>query len=172
MKIWKFTIAVSIYILAFSLLIFFVPNSLPNRRAEWAQPPMVFICSDSNYSKKEVDSAIHYWERLGYAFGEVVDDINCSSGYAKNSIVITIPSSSSGFSNPSDTQKIGKTTSVVDLKNKLIHSAVIEVMIKRDRVLEHEIGHALGWEDFSDISHIMHPNHNNGGWDGKGLAVH
>ena len=37
------------------------------------------------------------------------------------------------------------------------------------RILEHELGHALGWQDWNQIGHIMHSNWSQGGYNTKGL---
>ena len=41
---------------------------------------------------------------------------------------------------------------------------------RKERVLEHEIGHALGWSHYSQKTHIMHPDWQYGGYDSKGLS--
>ena len=39
----------------------------------------------------------------------------------------------------------------------------------KDRVLEHEIGHALGWQHYRQRYHIMHPEWRYGGYDSYGI---
>jgi predicted Zn-dependent protease len=34
----------------------------------------------------------------------------------------------------------------------------------KDRILEHEIGHALGWDHFNKRGHILHPRWESGGY--------
>ena len=40
---------------------------------------------------------------------------------------------------------------------------------RKDRVLEHEFGHALGWAHYNKKFHIMYPNWQGGGYDHYGL---
>lgn len=40
---------------------------------------------------------------------------------------------------------------------------------RRQRVVEHELGHALGWMHYSQKYHIMHPNWFLGGFNATGL---
>ena len=35
--------------------------------------------------------------------------------------------------------------------------------VNRPRVLEHELGHALGWKHYPQTMHIMHPDYDKGG---------
>jgi len=51
-------------------------------------------------------------------------------------------------------------------------SAFIEIKPKwntRERVVEHELGHALGWDHCNKRHHLMHSIHDLGGWDTSGL---
>ena len=40
---------------------------------------------------------------------------------------------------------------------------------QKERALEHEIGHAMGWSHYNRRYHLMHENHNSGGHDTTGL---
>lgn len=67
------------------------------------------------------------------------------------------------------TEDLGVTRSIVDHDTREILSAEIEVYVVRERVLEHELGHALGIKHVFRSGHIMHPEWNSGGWNNEGL---
>ena len=53
-----------------------------------------------------------------------------------------------------------------------IIAAVIQIQAfapEKERVIEHEIGHAFGWHHFNRRYHLMHSMHVRGGWDTYGL---
>ena len=41
--------------------------------------------------------------------------------------------------------------------------------VNRHRVLEHELGHALGWKHYPQSMHIMHPEWEKGGYYNNGM---
>jgi len=50
-----------------------------------------------------------------------------------------------------------------------IQLAKIQLSSFDERVLEHEIGHALGWVHVGTRGHLMHPEWAKGGWNTFGL---
>ena len=65
---------------------------------------------------------------------------------------------------------LGSTTLYADPETKEIYWANIELRHPYTaRVLEHEIGHALGWLHTRTRGHMMHPLHFEGGWDADAL---
>jgi hypothetical protein len=104
-----------------------------------------------------------YWEDLGYKFSAIWDDFECFNVSVPGSITIDTAS-----------QEImpgagGSTHYIYDDITMRIHLADIEVLLKKDRVLEHELGHALGWSHTKSKGHIMNSQLNLGGWNSDGL---
>ena len=65
---------------------------------------------------------------------------------------------------------LGSTTLYADPETSEIYWATIELRHPyTERVLEHEIGHALGWLHTRTRGHMMHPLHFEGGWDDDAL---
>lgn len=142
----------------------------PNRIACFEEHPIVIVCSSSQYSEIEIDNSLSYWEDLGYEFFDVVYGFNCNSNTTgSNSIVIDAAGPSFDDGNNRSFHRFGKTTITYMKQTEEILSARIEILVSQERVLEHEIGHALGWGHADIPGHIMHPLISNGGWDSSGL---
>jgi hypothetical protein len=139
----------------------------PERKAEWKSPPNVRVCATSEVSLSRVYHAVEYWSRLGYEFGIVKkDNFSMCMSPKMGEIIITLPES--GFAN----SHMASTRLYTDTKTGAIVKAKIFVLPKyarKDRVLEHEFGHALGWSHYRQRYHIMHPNWHHGGFDSYGI---
>jgi len=139
----------------------------PVQKAEWENPPSIRICAETKIPVYKMKKALSYWEALGYNFGPVMTDysIICSPPRA-GEIVFGLPDA--GF----DTTKIASTSLYTHIVDKNIVMAKINITpnsSRKERVIEHEIGHALGWRHYNQKFHIMHSNWFFGGYDSKGL---
>jgi len=139
----------------------------PQQKAEWKAPPTIRVCTDSGVSVSRTSRAIKYWEQLGYEFGGIVGDPFSMCMTPKHGeIIITIPDG--GFSNT----HMAATRLYTDTASGDIIRAKIQILPRnatKDRVLEHEIGHALGWTHYKQRYHIMHPTWKDGGYDSYGI---
>ncbi len=139
----------------------------PFRKAEWDEPPTVRICAETRIQMYRMSKALSYWEALGHQFGPVIMDhsIICNQP-AHGEIVLMLPDV--GF----DTSKIASTSLYTHTINKNIVMAKINITpssARKERVIEHEIGHALGWAHYNQKFHMMNSNWFFGGYDSKGL---
>jgi len=67
---------------------------------------------------------------------------------------------------------LGRTAFYPDPETSEISWATIELRHPyTERVMEHELGHALGWLHCRRRGHMMHPNHFDGGWGDGGLRL-
>ena len=56
-----------------------------------------------------------------------------------------------------------------NLTNKILYAKIYMRSDVRETVLEHEIGHALGYLHYNKINHLMNEKWQQGGWDKEGL---
>ena len=139
----------------------------PVQKAQWAETPRVRVCASAEIGIHRVNSALKYWEMLGYDFeGVRIDaDLRCGAPH-HGEIIITLPTGTINSKHIASTRIFTEKISG--------HIAKAQVFIyphqgRRQRVLEHERGHALGWTHHSAKFHIMHPNWFEGGYNHTGL---
>ena len=93
------------------------------------------------------------------------NDYNCATGEPLfGQIMIDIPSSNFRFND-----HLGNTKTWFSEEDKRILKVKIEILegwSDSSRILEHELGHALGWNDVNITGHIM-----NGVWSRSGNNV-
>jgi len=139
----------------------------PHKKASWTVTPTVRICGATEVSTFRVAIALKYWEKLGYRFSDIATDPSPVCMDAKyGEILVTLPEAGFGGG------QIASTKIYTHIKNNDIVKAKIFIMprhAKKERVLEHEIGHALGWSHYNQKFHMMHPNWLLGGYASKGL---
>ena len=139
----------------------------PAQKATWTITPRIRICATTGISILRVDRAVKYWEMLGYDFDGIYMDhnINCMEPQY-GEIIITLPEGDMSDHHMAATR--------IYTKKSTDHIAKAKIFMRpkesrRQRVVEHEIGHALGWMHYEQKYHIMHSNWFFGGFDAKGL---
>ena len=143
--------------------------SYPNITGFWAFKPIIKVCKIASIPDSRVKRAISYWDRLGYEFEEIIFDdesMSCAMGPRFGEIIITVPNQAFDFSKLAITR-----TSRNSETNFIIHSVIHMPPVNQDRerILEHEIGHSLGWDHTFRTQHIMNENWLKGGHDSSGL---
>jgi len=139
----------------------------PVRKAVWKEPPNVRLCTTSEVSLSRVYRALEYWSRIGYEFGIVrKDNFSMCMNPKMGEIIITLPESGFTSSHMASTRLYTDTKSGEIVKAKIF---VLPKNARKERVLEHELGHALGWSHYRQRYHIMHPNWYSGGFDSYGI---
>jgi hypothetical protein len=132
--------------------------------ASWVFTPTVRVCNVSPLSVHEVADAVKWWQNLGYQF-DLIYSSNCIKLNQFGTVTITLDQGQL-FMNG----LLGSTTLYADPDTNEIYWATIELRYPyTERVLEHELGHALGWLHTRTRGHMMHPLHFEGGWDADGL---
>ena len=143
----------------------------------WTHVPDVLICYDGPVGENRMRSAMRYWERLGYQFGTVSqaarDNQNCvMNNVPYGTIMVDIPSQTFQFGRHLGTTRVWRSNAARGLCEPAIFKAKIEIIPAwgdSERILEHEIGHALGWNDINETGHIMNGTWSNGGHSSRGL---
>ena len=149
-----------------------IRKNMPFIRSYWQYTPDIRLCLDSGVSEASLKKALSYWERLGYRFGDVVverADHSCMSGGRTGEITILLFNNSVDFdfSNHLAVTLVHYHTT----KKYIIRSQIYinSYGASKERALEHEIGHALGWTHYNRRYHLMNKNHDAGGHDATGL---
>jgi predicted Zn-dependent protease len=139
----------------------------PTKKADWETVPKVRVCASTQLIMSRVDTAVKYWEKLGYEFKYTYKDfvIDCMEP-RYGEIIITLPEGNFSAHHMAATRLYTSTRSGKIVMAKIF---ILPKNGRKERVLEHEIGHALGWSHYSQKTHIMHPDWQYGGYDSKGL---
>jgi len=145
----------------------------PIKHGDWTKTPMVFICKEAPVQEHEVARAISFWREMGYDLvGPFVDEGEIDACMANNYVYsrgnIIIQLRGQRFN---DEMLAMTTTFRVEKTDELV-GAIIELQgfaQDRERILEHELGHALGWKHYNKYGHLMHEDYTMGGWNIYGL---
>ena len=150
----------------------------PTIKRWWVQIPDVRICSTREISNSRLNESLYFWKKLGYKFGNIYWDSDTNSFPCKNmgnkgEITIMLYSNNMDFTIE---DKMSVTRTWYNTRNKNIEKSVILLWGKqsiKENVLEHEIGHALGWSHYSyAFGHIMSQKYNRIGDNTFGLSIH
>ena len=129
--------------------------------ATWTSPPIVKVCKHAPVTKEEVEEAVLWWKNRGYAFDGILYGITCFNNKLPGHIIIDMHNQSSFPNNRND---LGTTFTHVVSGTDDIYAASIYLLQVRERVLVHELGHALGWDHVQRIGHVMNATWSHGGW--------
>ena len=105
--------------------------------------PDIVVCDSLHISRSRVMMAVKFWEQLGYEFGEIRfndKSRSCTESPMYFEIVIGLPSA--GY----DWSYLAVTRVYKHAHTKEILWATVQIQqtqVTKQRVLEHEIGHAL-----------------------------
>lgn len=145
------------------------------RIGEWVTTPSVRICKHAPTTEAEVRSAVEWWRSKGYEFVTITPDTiqyGCVVGEARGSILIELVSGDAYDPKYAATTSVTHSTTPDENGFVEIYSARIRLKYKTGnlpRVLEHELGHALGFAHINTYGHIMHKELLSGGWDDDGV---
>lgn len=145
----------------------------PVRIAEWSTNPTVIVCENAPISEPRAAKAVKFWRDLGHSFFTSqykYDPLGkCRQSSPKGYILIQLVTQEQLL----DEDSLGVTHFYVDNNTNKVDWAVIYLKVGsiKETVLEHELGHALGYLHYDKINHLMNSKWTQGGWNTKGLAA-
>ena len=130
--------------------------------------PTIVICNSSVASLSDVESSIEWWRSRGYNFGQII--VNepgqiCYQSGENGFITIEGPDSHFDFDYLAITHRKSSQDEILSAR------IILRAKSEKSRILEHEIGHALGWSHCNRRGHIMNPEWSRGGWNDDGLIL-
>lgn len=147
---------------------------LPYQEYHWELPPLVAVCKEAPYSLEEVRGAVSWWEERGFEFLDVIslEDVFSGDYYCPEEALpgLIIVRNSGKYIELSKGEPYGHAYGSIRKGTDVIQGFILEIREPRRRVLEHEIGHALGWKHFNKRKHLMHYILPEGGWNDYGLS--
>ena len=146
-------------------------HNAPPQVATWKLTPTVIVCEHAPVSQRQIISAVNVWKKLGYRFYSTQykhDPMN--KGLVDEPVgYIVIHMVTRGIA--MEDKALAQTHFYVDnLTNKIQYAKIYMRKDVRETVLEHELGHALGFLHFNKINHLMNEKWEQGGWDTVGLS--
>ena len=146
----------------------------PTRSGDWIVKPNIIICPNAPVRLDRVKQAVDFWKKLGYTFNEIIvaapDDFSCVREIILiGEIIIDLVGQDFLV-----TDHLAITRTWIHKESNEILKAKIEIMSgwgNSERIMEHELGHALGWRDYNRLGHIMHEQWDIGGHNTKGLKL-
>jgi hypothetical protein len=142
----------------------------PIRVAVWKRTPTVIVCEHAPVKESQIKEAVKFWRNLGHKFMRTqykYDPLGkCNSGAPLGYILVHLVTQNIKL----DSDSLAETHFFIDNDTNEVDWAIIYMRsITKDIVLEHEVGHALGYLHFNKINHLMNSKWTQGGWETSGL---
>jgi len=140
----------------------------------WLYAPNIKICPGAGITKARVKQALTFWENVGYSFGTITvvenNGLPCESMWGE--IAFRVPTQQE-ITTALNNNQLGIAKTHIDRFTQQIISADIYFQhmtaSHTQRIVEHELGHALGWKHHDRTSHIMHSSLLRGGLSKIGM---
>lgn len=145
-------------------------------KSKWsaARIPDVVICDDF-ISLSQVKRSLKFWENIGYTFGDVRvgEPYNdCMHEEPDRGVIrISLPTADQ-FKLLHDRLAVTHTTKFRKTGEIISVQIIMHDFAKNKKLtLEHEIGHALGWDHINKEGHIMNPEWKYVGDNTEGVTI-
>ena len=146
-------------------------NSDPLQIGSWEKTPTVLICYPAPATKEQTVKAVKWWEHRGHRFFRTMDrsdPLGKCKEYAPYGF-ITIHLAPRDMFEIDDTTLAETHFYVDDDTGEISWAKIYLRLTPNPRVLEHELGHALGFMHTEAPGHLMNKKIISGGWGDKGL---
>jgi len=142
----------------------------PPQVATWGLTPTVIVCEHAPVTEPQIKKAVKFWKNLGHRFYSTQykhDPLNkCLSKNPTGYIIVHMVTAGIKLEDTA----LAQTHFYIDNATNQIQYGIIYLRPDvRDTVLEHELGHALGFLHYNKINHLMNEKWTMGGWDTEGL---
>ena len=143
----------------------------PPQVATWRSTPTVVVCDYAPISEGQIQKAVAFWKNLGHKFFRTqykYDPLHkCDAKTPVGYIIVHLITQGIKL----DESSLAETHFFVNNDHNEIEWAIVYLRGDvQETVLEHEIGHALGFLHFNKINHLMNSKWTQGGWDSEGLS--
>ena len=146
-----------------------IHKSIP-QVATWLRTPTVIVCEHAPVTQRQIIKAVNFWKKLGHRFYTTQykhDPLNkCLMDEPEGYIVVHLVTAGIDLE---ETALAQTRFYINNLTNKIMYAKIYMRPDVRETVLEHELGHALGFLHFNKINHLMNEKWAQGGWDTEGL---
>ena len=151
----------------------------PSLFGTWRNVPDLVVCEGAPVSRHDVEMAVAWWEALGHPLGEVYYPQSrraqwvsrmCRADRPGGHIVLRLGRDEQFVEEDS----LAETHMFVSSGVRLIQYAKIYFRAGEEllpRVVEHELGHAVGYKHIDELGHLMHMSNAKGGWNARGLRL-
>ena len=142
----------------------------PPQVATWNLTPTIIVCEHAPVSQTQIKSAVRFWKNLGHRFFRTryKDDPARKCGDSSPDGYIVVHLVTEGVK--MEESSLAQTHFYVNNENNQIEWAIIYLHSDvRETVLEHELGHALGFLHYDKLDHLMNQKWTQGGWNTSGL---
>jgi hypothetical protein len=145
-------------------------QNMPPQVATWKRTPTVIVCEHAPVTEKQAQAAVKFWKGLHHRFFTTQyhhDPLNkCRQEQPVGYIIIHLVTQSINL----EDKDLAETHFFINTDHDEIEWAIIYLRSDvKELVLEHEIGHALGYLHYNKINHVMNSKWVQGGWDTDGL---
>lgn len=144
----------------------------PPKEYRWEVPPPVIVCPNSMVFREQIEAAMRFWEERGHRFGELFfhRDPSALCFAPRPGGHIVIRAATAEVKNEMAADTLAETRfNTTGYEGSLAYAKLFMVVAPQERVLEHELGHALGFSHYNVAGHLMHGRVPVGGWDDFGL---